>query len=198
MFLSQMKAEAITQEQIDEILFSEKFDRAVKSDYAILLGTAPKYASCRAKIAASFYRKGGTQKIIASGAAVSDKDITESAFMISELIKFGVPAEAIIEEPHAFDTIQNMTCSLTEICRRTNIMDVESITVVTEPFHVKRAVCLAELLLPKFISIYSYTEGLAQQRKEWKTDERLNNCVKNEIIILRRLIAKGRIKDIRL
>lgn len=79
MFLSQMKAEAITQEQIDEILFSEKFDRAVKSDYAILLGTAPKYASCRAKIAASFYRKGGTQKIIAAAAAVSDKDITESS-----------------------------------------------------------------------------------------------------------------------
>jgi len=130
---------------------------------------------------------------------VSDKDITESAFMISELIKFGVPAEAIIEEPQLHSIpIQNMTCSLTEICRRTNIMDVESITVITEPFHVKRAVCLAELLLPKFISIYGYTEGLAQQRKEWKTDERLNNCVKNEIIILHRLIAKGRIKDIRL
>lgn len=198
MDLSQMNAENLSPEQIDGILFSERHDRAEKSDYAIVLGTDPKYAICRAEIAASYYRKGGTQRFIVSGAAVSDKSISESAFLCGELIRLGVPEEAIIEESRAYDTIQNMTCSLTEICKRTDIMQVEGITVITEPFHIKRALCLANLLLPKFIKIHGYTEGVARQREQWKADERLKQCVRNEIIILQQLIEKGRIEEIRL
>lgn len=73
---------------------------------------------------------------------------------------------------------------------------MESITVITEPFHIKRALCLAKILLPQFIKVYGYTEGVAEQRGQWKTDERLNNCVKNEIIILKQLAEKGRIEDL--
>ena len=182
--------------KIDEILFSDNYGKAIKSDYAIVCGTAPEFAFIRAGIAASFYKKSGTEKIIVSGAAVSDKSVTECAVLKNELIALGVPAAAIIEEPRAYDTIQNMTCSLTEICKRTDIMQVESITVITEPFHIKRAVCLAKILLPKFIKVYGYTEGVAFQRKEWKTDERLNNCVKNEMEILKQLAEKDRIEDL--
>lgn len=183
-------------EKIDKILFSDNYGKAIKSDYAIVCGTAPEYAFIRAEIAASFYKKSGTEKIIVSGAAVSDKSVTECAFLKNELIALGVPAEAIIEEPRAYDTIQNMTCSLTEICKRTDIMQVESIAVITEPFHIKRALSLAKILLPEFIKVYGYTEGVDRQREEWKTDERLNKCVKNEIEILKQLAEKGRIKDL--
>ena len=197
MFLSQM-ATGLTQEMIDEILFSEPYDKIIKSDYAILLGTDPKYALFRAEIAASFYRKGGTQKIIASGAAVSDNSITESAFLYRELIKLGVPEEAIIEEPYARDTIQNMVFSLAEICKRELVTEVESVTVITEPFHMRRAMGLANALLPRFFKIYGYTEGIVRQREAWKSDERLNCCVNTEISILRQLIENGRIEDIKL
>ena len=179
---------------IDKVLFSEDYGKAMKSDFAILCGTAPEYAKIRAKIAASFYKKGGTEKIIVSGAAVSDKSVTECSVLRDELIKLGVPSEAIIDEPRAYDTIQNMACSLTEICKRTDIMRVESITVITEPFHIKRALCLAKILLPQFIKVYGYTEGAEYQRKAWKTDERLKNCVENEIKILTQLAEKGRVK----
>lgn len=180
-------------DKIDEILFSQNYANAVKSDYAILCGTAPEYACVRADIAASFYKKGGAEKIIASGAAVTNKDITESEFLRRELIKRGVPAEAVILEPHAYDTIQNMTCALTEICKRTDIMQVTKITVITEPYHMKRALALAKILLPTFIEIYGYTEGTEVQCKAWKFDERLKKCVENEIEILKRLAEKGRI-----
>ncbi len=183
-------------EKIDKILFSDNYGKIVKSDYAIVCGTAPEYVYIRAKIAASFYKKGGAQKIIVSGAAVSDKSVTECSVLRDELIKLGVSPDAVIEEPRAYDTIQNMTCSLTEICKRTDIMQVESITVITEPFHIKRALCLAKILLPQFIKVYGYTEGVAEQRGQWKTDERLNNCVKNEITILKQLAEKGRIEDL--
>lgn len=179
---------------IDKVLFSEDYGKAMKSDFAILCGTAPEYAKIRAGIAASFYKKGGTEKIIVSGAAVSDKSVTECAVLKSELVKLGVPEEDVIEEPRAYDTIQNMTCSLTEICKRTDIMQVESITVITEPFHMKRALSLAKILLPKFIKVYGYTEGVGEQRRAWKSDERLKNCVENEIKILTQLAEKGRVK----
>lgn len=178
-------------------MFDESFEKAIKSDYAIVLGTAPEYARVRADVAASFYEQGGAQKLIVSGAAVSS-DVTESSFLREELIKLGVPEGAIIEEPHAYDTIQNMTCSLTEICKRTDIMGVESITVISEPFHMRRALCLANLLLPKFIKVYGYTENVSRQREEWKTDERLLNCVKTELRILKEFIIKERIEDIEL
>ncbi len=197
MKLSRIQAENLTNAQIDGILFSENYETVVKSDYAILLGTAPEYAKIRAEIAASFYKKGGTEKIIASGAAVSS-DVAECSVLRGELISLGVPESAIIEEPRAYDTIQNFTCALTEICKRADIMQVKNITVITEPFHIKRAMCLAKLLLPEFIKIYGYTEGVDEQREEWKGDDRLNKCVKNEIVILKDLLAKGRIGDIEL
>lgn len=196
MFLSQTNTNALTRETIDKILFSKPYDKAVKSDYAILLGTDPKYALSRAEVAASFLRKGGTQKIIASGAAVSDKSITESAFLHRELLKFGVPEEAIIEEPCANDTIQNMIFSLAEIAKRQNVTEVESITIITEPFHMRRALFLANALLPRYLKIFGYTEGIARQREEWKIDERLNRCVYTEIAILRQLIESGCGEDI--
>ena len=182
-------------DKIDEILFSGNYGKIVESDYAVLCGTAPEYAHIRAAIAASFYKEHGTKCIIASGAAVSDKSVAECSCLKKELVKLGVPESAVIEDPNAFDTIQNMTCSLTEICKRTDIMRVESITVITEPFHIKRAFLLAKMLFPEFIKIYGYTEGVAFQRKAWKTDERLNKCVKNEMEILKQFIDKGCIED---
>lgn len=182
-------------DKVDKILFSDGYGKAVKSDFAILCGTAPEYAGLRAAIAASFYGKGGTCKIIASGAAVTSS-VTECSALKTELIKRGVPEEAIIEEPRAYDTIQNMTCALTEICKRTDIMQVESVTVITEPFHMKRALLLAQILLPDFIKVYGYTEGVDRQRGQWKGDERLFNCVQNEIVILKQLAAKGRAEEI--
>lgn len=196
MFLSQINPNELTREMIDEILFSKPYDRIVKSDYAILLGTDPKHALVRAEIAASFFRKGGTQKIVASGAAVSDKSITESAFLHRELVKLGVPEEAVVEEPCANDTIQNMIFSLTEMCKLEDITKINCVTVITEPFHMRRSLCLANAFLSRFIKVYGYTEGTLRQREEWKRDERLNQCVYNEIAILRQLITNGRIDDI--
>lgn len=198
MLLSQidLNKSGVTDEQADEIVFGKLYDGTEKSDYAIVLGTSPEYAAARADIAASFYKKSGTDKFIVSGAAVADKTITESAFLKKELIARGVPADLIIEESHALDTIQNMTCSLTEICKNTNIMEVKSVTVITEPFHMRRSLAFARLLLPNFIEVRGYTEGTDEQRARWKNDKRLRKCVLFEIEILRLLIIENRIPDI--
>lgn len=187
----------LSAEEVDGVLFSADY-LPLESDYIILLGTAPQYAPRRAEIAASLYQRLGGVKIIATGGAVSDKSVTECAVMKETLLKCGVPEAEIIEEPRACDTIQNITCSLTEMCKNTDIMSVKNVTVVSEPFHMRRSLLLARILLPQFIAVNGYTEGVEEQRKIWKKDERLHGCVKTEIEILRGLIAKGRIEDIRI
>lgn len=196
MYLSQTDLSELTPEQTDGILFGGLNERVEKADFAVVCGTAPEYARIRAEIAAAYYKKGGTENLIVSGAAVSDKTVKECTVLREMLLNYGVPQTAITEEPNAFDTIQNITCTLTEICKRTDVMKVESITVITEPFHMKRALLLAKILLPSFIKVYGFTQGAAIQRGQWKTDERLKNCVKTELKILKDLIIKGRVSDI--
>lgn len=196
MKLSQTDLNVITDDQIDSVLFESIVLQPCKADFAILCGTAPEHVDFRIRIAASFFSKGYADKLIVSGAAVSDKSVTESEYMRKGLIALGVPVNAVIEEPRAYDTIQNMTCSLTEICKRCDVFAVKNIAVLTEPFHMRRSLCLAKLLLPKFVNVFPYTEGIDAQRAQWKTDERLNNCVKTEIAILQSLISKGVIEDI--
>lgn len=188
----------LTEKQTDELLFGTCYETVNKSDYAIVLGTAPEYAAVRARVAAEFYHSGGTANLVVSGAAVWDTDVTEAAVMRNELIKHGVPDYAVIEEPNACDTVQNMICSLTEICKRRDIMTVDAVTVISEPFHMRRSMSLAQILLPNFIRLYGYTSGTAEQRAVWKTDVRLHGCVRMETRILRQLVLQGRIKDIEL
>lgn len=196
MYLSQSDLSKLTPGQIDSIVFGGLNESVEKADFAVVCGTAPKYAQIRAEIAAVYYKYGGTENIIVSGGAVADKSVKESTVLRKMLLKSGVPQTAVTEEPNALDTIQNITCTLTEICKRTDIMQVESIAVITEPFHMKRALLLAKILLPPFIKVYGFTQGAVFQREQWKTDERLKNCVKNETVILKDLIIKGRINDI--
>jgi len=71
-FCHKMKAEAITQEQIDEILFSEKFDRAVKKAiYSNFIGHRVEVRFVQGKDCRdhSIERGGNAKKFIASGAA---------------------------------------------------------------------------------------------------------------------------------
>ena len=111
MFLSECDYEDLTHEQIDKLLFSADLEKPVKSDYAILLGTAPEFAVVRARIAAEYFRAGGADRIVTTGGAVNDKTVTESAVMRAKLEQLGVPSDCIIDEPTAQDTVQNMTCS---------------------------------------------------------------------------------------
>ena len=196
MYLSQTDVNALTDAQIDGILFSGLNETVYKSNFAILCGTSPEHVRIRTDIAFKYYKNGGAPYIVLSGSAVADKTVRESSAMYRQLIKAGVPDEALITEPCACDTIQNMTCSLTAVCKRTDIMEAESIAVITEPFHLRRALAVAKLLLPAFINVFGYTSGVREQRILRRTDERLKKCVRNEIKILKDLISKGRIQDI--
>lgn len=196
MYLSETDPSMLTEEEIDRLLFLPEAEQLHESDYAILLGTAPKYAPERAKIAAGYYFGGGTKRVIATGAAVSDPTVTEAEVMRRALLALGVPADAVIDEPHATTTVGNMICSLSVMNELGDVTKIKRITVITEPFHIRRSVALAKVLLPGYVEVYGYTAYTAAQREAWRTDDRLNQCVRNEISVLTGLVRDGVIPDI--
>lgn len=199
MFLSQ--TDELTEEQIDSLIFDCCYDSPKKSDYVILLGGSTESAIKRAEIAADLYKKCGCGKIIATGGVEQEIDgrrEKECAIMRRVLVSNGVPQDAIIEEPRATDTVENMVCSLAEICKDKIIWDVRSVTVVTEPFHLRRSLFLAQTFLPSFITIHGYTDGADKQRVQRKNDRALKKCIDLEIGLFRYLISKGIMNDIQL
>lgn len=196
MRLSEADPSSLTDEQIDQLLFFMDTESVRECDVAVLLGTAPKYAIHRAKVGALFYSLGGAERMIVTGAAVTDPTVTECEVMRRELVTQGVPQAAIIDEPHATTTVENMVYSLGAMSALGDVTRIRRVTVITEPFHICRSLALAKAIFPQYMEVYGFTGSLREQRDAWKFDERLNRSVKNEISVLRGLIRDGVIADI--
>ena len=121
-------------------------DRAAPADVILVLGCevrtgdgAPSPCiAARGAHAAALYRAGLAPRVIASGGPTV-WGVTEAAALTAALEAHGVPAAAIVTEPQARDTIENIAFSQA-IMRahgwRTAIL-------VTEPFHINRAALIA-------------------------------------------------------
>ncbi|WP_207837054.1 SanA/YdcF family protein [Williamsia soli] len=97
-------------------------------------GEPGSYVRGRLDSALELYREGRVQQILNSGngdRAAGD----EPQVMRSYLEQRGVPAGAIIDDPEGFDTAES--------CRRArDVYDVEAVLIVTQDFHLARAIGL--------------------------------------------------------
>lgn len=166
-------------------------------DAAVLLGCGTEQALLRAEIAVKYYNNGFTNLIISSGGVKHEykgQNIAECFIMAERLSELGVPDERIIKESNSQNTIGNMVYSLGELCKR-GLLESEfnSLTVITEPYHLKRALMLARTYFPEFIKIYGYTENSQEQFKQCRNDEALKKCVQAEFYLIKQLIENGKI-----
>lgn len=92
----------------------------------------------RAGHAADLYRGGFAAYIIASGGP-THPETTEAAALARLLQRDGVPADRIVLEDRALNTIQNMYYSAAIMAER----GWRSAILVTEPFHIRRATLVA-------------------------------------------------------
>ncbi|MCM1296217.1 MAG: YdcF family protein [Muribaculaceae bacterium] len=184
---------------ITEVLFGVCKVTPHKSDVAIVLGCGVEKALDRADMAANFYLQGFTKLIITSGGVAHEfkgDSKKECEIMRGRLIEKGVPASAIVEEENSQNTIGNMVFSLGELCKLGFLeSNFKSITIVTEPYHLKRSLLLASTYFPKYIDIYGYTEGAEEQETHWSSDVNLKKCVDTEIYLLTQLIENGRVYE---
>lgn len=122
-----------------------------RSDAALVLGSTMREGKPspifqgRLMTAADLFQKGVVSRLVVSGAATSDGEVSEAEGGAIYLQRLGVPAERIDQEREARSTRENLALGA-EILRRTG---AQSWIVVSDRFHLRRAELLArELGIP--------------------------------------------------
>lgn len=160
---------AYTNNDIPSLFNKEEYRKVQPSQYALLLGSDPIRCKRRAKIASDFFQVGGAKKIILSGGVkhvFHGEEKKECEILRFFLLENGVPEDILLEEDQSTDTITNMIDSLKVIAKDKYLLDVKSVTIITEPYHLPRAMLLAQYFLPSYFTINGYTENIEEQMKE--------------------------------
>lgn len=160
---------AYTRDDIPSLFNKEEYRKVQPSEYALLLGSDPIRCKKRAKIASDFFQAGGAKKIILSGGVkhvFHGEEKKECEILRSFLLEYGVSEDVLSEENQSTDTITNMIDSSKVIAKDRYLLDVKSITIITEPYHLPRALLLAHYFLPSYFTIHGYTENIEEQMKE--------------------------------
>ena len=113
-------------------------------EFGLLLGTTRlvkgkyrnDYFYKRIRAAADLYRAGKIRKIIVSGDN-SRTDYNETGDMKRELVAEGIPADDVLMDYAGFRTLDS-------VVRARNLYGANELTVISQEFHVERAVYLAD------------------------------------------------------
>ena len=113
-------------------------------EFGLLLGTTRlvkgkyrnDYFYKRIRAAVNLYRAGKIRKIIVSGDN-SRTDYNETGDMKRELVAEGVPADDVLMDYAGFRTLDS-------VVRARNLYGASELTVISQEFHVERAVYLAD------------------------------------------------------
>lgn len=117
---------------------------AGRLDYLIVLGaqvrgeTPSKALALRLDMAESVWRECGEPMLLLSGGKGADEQISEAECMRRVLVKRGIPEEKMILEDRSVNTFENL-----QFCAELSDCKTKRTGIVTNNFHVYRALCLA-------------------------------------------------------
>jgi vancomycin permeability regulator SanA len=101
-------------------------------------GTPSPFLAARLDVAYRLYRRGKIRVVVVSGDNMA-KEYNEPEAMRSYLINAGMPAEAVIADHAGFDTYDSCARAL-------RIFGIERLIVVTQSYHLPRAVATCRAL----------------------------------------------------
>ncbi|MBS9784150.1 YdcF family protein [Candidatus Gracilibacteria bacterium] len=122
-----------------------RIDEVPKKEYGLLLGTSPttadrkinRFFTTRIEATKELYERGKIKKIIVSGAKNND-GYNEPLYMKNALIRAGVLPEDIILDNKGFRTLDS-------ILRAKKEFKISDYIVISQPFHLERAIFLARM-----------------------------------------------------
>lgn len=172
------------------------------SDVVFLLGGPLEAWDDRIAAAFALWKKGVCKKILVSGSVVRDTDdqgqVIEAYGMANRLMKLGVPQDAIIIEPEARTTQENMIYGALQVYRHMSFEKekVKSITIVTSYSHMRRSLQLAKSFLPYFVEIKGYpAQEMHERMPMCETIPFYNFRVHEELRLLYILVKTGQMED---
>lgn len=115
-----------------------KTDAALVLGASIINGEPSPILAARADAAIALYQAGKVERILVSGDGVAD-GFDEVAPVKKYLAKAGVPEDAVLLDINGLDTYSSVYRALTEY-------GLDSMTIVTQDFHLPRALFIARTL----------------------------------------------------
>lgn len=182
-----------------EIICGKIRDDGRSADFALLLGSRPKFAKERALAAAALYHSGRVKYIVPSGGVKWELEdgrlLSEACYMAEVLIEAGVPEEAILIENEATTTKENMLYGAILINRKGKFKGDKGIIIVTSQIHMQRSLALAKAFLPRMVEISAYPSFPAETKEEQLESEEYRWYLDRGISLTKGLVENGIIED---
>ena len=172
MYISELDADKLSDEQMSKLLFSGIEDDGQRGDCIFVAGSS-KAVLYRLPKAVELYKQGRAGKIIFSGGVKWNGSVwTEAELLKREAIALNVPEDDILVEDKSLHTVENVIASLLIMNREIPLYKMRRILVVTTSYHMRRLHLSMQTYMPDWID-YSLcpAEDIHTAKDNWfKTD----------------------------
>lgn len=137
--------------------------------------------------AIELHAQGNTPKIMISGHGPSPQPVSEAVIFRDYAIERGVPESAFLLETAATNTLENFTLSVPIVEQHLGWDRIQTVALVTKPFHARRALMTARKHWPahvRFILQPSHHPDDPPADTWWQTES-------GRAFVLRELVAIG-------
>lgn len=121
-------------------------------------GTPSPFLKARLDLAVSLYRQGKVRVLLASGANTVGS-FRETSVMVDYLVQAGVPADKVVGDPKGYDTFDSCY-------RARQVYGVTSATVISQGYHLPRAITLCDAVGIDTVGVGDYTR---RQSPSWRS-----------------------------
>ncbi len=173
--LSQINDENLTDEQIENIVYSNIEDDGLSSEYAFVFGNSMLIKE-RVNTSVDAYRSGRVKKIIYMGGSngISNQDnstIPEAIKMKELALSLEVKEDDILIDDTSNNTFENIENAMKLLPR-----DVSHISIITSEFHLKRCYAILKKNYPNIsVTMISSKDGFSDRDNWFLSDNSWNS-----------------------
>lgn len=177
----------MTERRVRELLFVR--DAPERADLALVLGHSdPARSARRARHAARLHAGGFVPRVLLSGGPLPGHN-TEADFMAGVLAGQGVPPEAVLLDPHARTTAENVSNARALLDARGLIAGLSAVLLVSCPWHMGRVRLLARRAFPVDVRLLCCPHDEDCTAEGWTGSAECYPLVAAEAALLARLLS---------
>lgn len=173
--LSQIDDSQLTDEQIDNIVYSDTEDDCLQSEYAFVFGNSMLIKE-RVNTSVNAYKQGRIKKLIFMGGinGVSNQDnstIAEAIKMKELALSLGVDENDILVDDTSNNTFENIENAMKLLPN-----NISHISIITSEFHLKRCYAILKKNYPNiFVTMISSKDGFSDRDNWFLSDNSWNS-----------------------
>lgn len=173
--LSQIDDSQLTDEQIDNIVYSDTEDDCLQSEYAFVFGNSMLIKE-RVNTSVNAYKQGRIKKLIFMGGinGVSNQDnstIAEAIKMKELAMSLGVDENDILVDDTSNNTFENIENAMKLLPN-----NISHISIITSEFHLKRCYAILKKNYPNvFVTMISSKDGFSDRDNWFLSDNSWNS-----------------------